>query len=340
MTLLRGLLPLLMLGALDAAEPPAKPAALEILGTPATSLLLDKATAFARTADLLQYQQSPTALSGQLTGRGNGVAAILMQHWATEFATIYPQVSSDLASGGEAAGIPELSAGTAAVAAMRRPLTEAETATLTARFGHPPLQLTVAMNGVAVLVNIHNPIPRLSLAQLDLIFSRTPRAPGPVPETWGDLGVQTTPLDKTLLYRCALNRSLNQQFRNLIFGTEGEFRYDLNCSLVPGLMLQTIASEPGSIGFASIMFATSGTRAVPLSGADGLDHLPTYDEALAGTYPLILPLKLVVNPTMSPLTKEFLRFTISRRGQRIAAQLGAFPLNAAMQVKAQEALHE
>ncbi len=327
MNRIRGLLPLLALGVLGAAE--------AVPGTPASSLRLDEPTVFAETAGLLQYASQPT-LAGRLAGLGNGPTAMLMQEWAAEFSVIYPDVACDMASGGDTAGLPQLLAGTVAMVAMRRPVSAPELAELTAKFGHAPLQLTIAHDSAAVLVPLGNPIPRLSMAQIEGIYARSPRSAGAVPETWGDLGVPP-PLDKTLIVRCALIPAINRQFRASLLGG-GELRYDLECSLVPGMMLRKIAAEPGAIGFASIMFATASTRAVPLVGADGKDHLPSYAETVAGTYPLGRSLTLVLDPAAGPLAIEFARFAISRRGQRIAGELGAFPVSGEEQRTTLEAL--
>lgn len=316
MNCLRALPPLLTLGLLGAAE--------SIPGKPASTLRLDQPTLFATTAELAQYA-SPSGLTGRLAGLGNGPTAMLMQEWAAEFSIIHPEVECEIGSGGESAGLPQLLDGTAAMVAMRRPLSAQELADLTARFGRAPLVITVAHDSAAVLVSLDNPIPRLSLAQIESIYARNPRTGDAVPETWGDLGVPS-PLDRTLIVRCALTPAINQQFRAGLLGG-GDFRYDLHCSLVPGMMLRKIAAEQGAIGFASVMFATASTRAVPVVGADGNDHLPSYAETLAGTYPLGRNLALVVNPGAGPLAIEFARFAVSRRGQRIAGLLGAFPLS-------------
>lgn len=327
MSRLRCLLPFLALGLLGAAE--------AIPGKPASTLRLDQTTLFAATAELAQYI-SPSALTGRLAGLGNGPTAMLMQEWAAEFSVIHPDVACDIASGGETAGLPQLLDGSVAMVAMRRPLSAQELAELNARFGRPPLVITVAHDSAAVLVSLDNPIPRLSMAQIESIYGRNPRGAGPIPETWGDLGVPP-PLDRTLILRCALTPAINRQFRDALLGG-GELRYDLHCSLVPGMMLRQIAAEPGAIGFASVLFATASTRAVPLIGADGKDHLPSYAETLAGTYPLSRNLTLVLNPATGPLAIEFARFAISRRGQRIAGLLGAFPMSVAGQDAALAAL--
>lgn len=328
MSRLRCLLAFLALGALGAAE--------AVPGRPAAALRLDDPTVFAETEGLQQYA-GPSALTGRLAGMGNGPTAMLLQEWAAEFSVIHPGVVCDMASGGESAGLPQLAAGTASVVAMRRAVTAPELAELTARFGHPPLQITIVHDSAAVLVALDNPIPRLSMDQIERIYARSPRSAGPVPETWGDLGAPP-PLDRTLIVRCALTPAVNRQFRAALIGG-GELRYDLVCSLVPGTMLRKIAAEPGAIGFASMMFATAGTRAVPLVGTDGKDHLPTYAETIAGTYPLSRALTLVLDPAAGPLAIEFARFAVSRRGQRIAGRLGAFPISGEEQRAALAALH-
>jgi len=89
----------------------------------------------------------------------------------------------------------------------------------------------------------------------------------------------------------------------------------------------------GAIGLTSVLFATGGVRAVSMIGADGRDHLPTYEEAQAGTYPLRRSMVLACASAAPLVVKEFVPFAVSQSGQRIAGQLGAFPLNATAQRK-------
>jgi phosphate transport system substrate-binding protein len=69
------------------------------------------------------------------------------------------------------------------------------------------------------------------------------------------------------------------------------------------------------------MFGTERTRFVLLQAEDGSWLLPTYENTTSGRYPLTRPLRVVFNRktdgTMNPLVREFLRFAVSRRGQRI-----------------------
>jgi phosphate transport system substrate-binding protein len=79
---------------------------------------------------------------------------------------------------------------------------------------------------------------------------------------------------------------------------------------------------------------------VPLQAADGSYLLPTYENTVSGKYPLARAMRIVFHRqrdgSMNPVAREFLRFAVSRRGQRITGLAETYPISVAQQ---QEALH-
>jgi phosphate transport system substrate-binding protein len=66
--------------------------------------------------------------------------------------------------------------------------------------------------------------------------------------------------------------------------------------------------------------------------------LPTYENTVSGRYPLVRPLRIVFNRkpdgTINPVVREFLRFAVSRHGQRDIAFADSYPLTVQQQDEA------
>ena len=103
-------------------------------------------------------------------------------------------------------------------------------------------------------------------------------------------------------------------------------------------MVQSVGSDRFAIGYSGIGYATSGVRAVPLSDEKkngGAAFPATYENALSGKYPLSRFLYVYLNKDpkkpIDPLTREFLKFVLSKEGQEIVVKDGFLPLTAKME---------
>ncbi len=310
---------------------------------PATSLLLDEKTTFELTAGLSQYA-NPPRVSGIITSVGGGSSAILVNRWAAEFAGFYPDVNLDLHGGGSAAGLSGLIEGKVDLVPMNRPVPAEDIAHFKAKFGYEPAQIVVAQDAEAIFVNKNNPIAGVTLAQLDAIYSRNARRGGGRPEFWRDLGV-SGPLAEERISRISLSRvhSSYLYFQEVVM--EGaDYRFDVDFESVPSSLAQGVGADDAGVGFASVMFATERTRFVPVQAADGSYVLPSYENVLNGKYPLARPMRIVFNRkpdgSMNAAAREFLRFAVSRRGQRIIALAGSYPLTVEEQQEALKTIGE
>ena len=57
------------------------------------------------------------------------------------------------------------------------------------KYGYKPTVVRVAVDALAVYVNKDNPLDKLTLQQVDAIFSKTRKCGGKDAKTWGDLGL-------------------------------------------------------------------------------------------------------------------------------------------------------
>ncbi len=296
---------------------------------PATSLLLDEKTVMSLTTGLQQYA-NPPKFAGKFSSIGSGGTTFLINHWAAEFATLYPEVEMDIHGGGPTAGLSALLEGKVDLVPMSRPLPTEDAARFKKKFGYEPSQIVVAQDAIGIFVNKTNPLTGLTLAQLDAIYSRDAKRGGGRPEFWSDLGV-TGPLADKIINRFCLVHAYGSPiyFRDYIM-QGSDYRFDVQLEPVPSSLVQAVGADEAGVGFASVMFATARTRFVPLQTDDGRYLLPNYENTLNGQYPLVRPLRIIFNRkpdgTMNPAAREFLRFAVSRRGQRIIALAGSFPL--------------
>ena len=282
-------------------------------------------------ARLPEYK-AVAGVSGSIKSVGSDTMNNLMTLWAEGFRGLYPNVAVEIEGKGSSTAPPALVAGTANFGPMSRPMKEKEIDEFEQAFGYKPLALPTSIDMLAVYVHKDNPIAGLTLQQVDAIFSKT-RAGGNDRDivTWGDVGLSGAWADKPIsLYG-----------RNSASGTYGYFK---EIALFKGDYKDTVKEQPGSssvvqgvatdkygIGYSGIGYMTADVRAVPLAAEPGEDFIKAEAaHAYTGDYPLARFLYLYVNKKpeteLDPLRREFVRYVLSRAGQRDVVKDGYFPL--------------
>ena len=180
-------------------------------------------------------------------------------------------------------------------------------------------------------MNKDNPIEKLTLAQVDAIFSKTRRRGFKQNvTTWGQLGLTGD----------WASRPISLYGRNSASGTYGFFKEH---ALGNGDYKDTVKEQPGSasvvqgvtedrfgIGYSGIGYKTSGVKAVPLAEKDGAPFSDgNYDDVKSGKYPLNRFLYIYVNQApgkpLDPLVREFMQADLQqgRPGGRRQGRLPA-----------------
>jgi phosphate transport system substrate-binding protein len=100
-------------------------------------------------------------------------------------------------------------------------------------------------------------------------------------------------------------------------------------------VVQSVTEDPYGMGYSGIGYRTSGVRAISLAKADGAPYYSTEpDNVYSGKYPLARFLYVYVNKPpdgeLDALTREFLRYVLSREGQRTVVKDGYLPLTASV----------
>lgn len=302
----------------------------------AASAWADSTTVHAVSVDdkLLPYEKSATGVSGNLSSVGSDTLANLMTLWAEAFKRRYPGVHIQVQAAGSSTAPPALIAGGSNLAPMSRLMKKRELEAFKSKYGYKPTPIRVAIDAVAVYTHKDNPLEKLTLPQLDAIFSSTRKCGyGEDITVWGQLNLTGE----------WSGRAFQLYGRNSVSGTYGFFKKKALCR---GDYKNTVNEEPGSssvvravstslngIGYSGIGYKTSGVKVIPLALDENHEYFEaSHDNTIRGTYPLARFLYLYVNKplgeSLRPLEREFIKLVLSRDGQTIVIKDGYVPLPA------------
>lgn len=303
--------------------------ALLVLTLAATSVFAAPLKVDVNLSDYIKVQ----GVAGNLNSVGSDTLNNMMTFWAEGFRKKYPNVNIQIEGKGSSTAPPALIEGTSQVGPMSRKMKNKETHKFEAKFGYKPTAIGVALDSLGVFINKDNPINGLSLQQIDALFSKTRKGGLEDVITWGQLGLKGE----------WANKPVSLYGRNSASGTYGYFKKH---ALFKGDYKDTVKEQPGSasvvlgvtedkggIGYSGIGYKTSGVKAIALGKKDGdKQYEPNYANVLNGKYPLGRLLYIYVskepNRPLPTLVKEFLKYALSKEGQRIVVKDGYLPLTA------------
>src|ERR1700687_2574620 len=195
------------------------------------------ASGFAQAADDLSRPLGAGAqapLSGVIRTWGHGsrnadFVGPLVRAWESGFRARHPAVAFETSLLGDKSAIGGLYTGAADVALMERALSAIEKDSYEQVFGRTdPFEVSVATGSLdvrnhapALVIFVHkdNPIAKLTLAQLDAVFSADPRRGAQKILSWDALGLAGEWAGKTIhAYGFAIAEDTAQHFQNAVMG--------------------------------------------------------------------------------------------------------------------------
>lgn len=312
------------------------------IATVCLSAVVARATPVELDPDLQDYTPV-SGVSGNLSSIGSDTLNNLMTGWMEAFRAVYPNVVTSIEGKGSATAPPALIEGTAQLGPMSREMKQDEIDRFEERFGYKPTAVYVAIDALAVYVHKDNPVPMLTLPQVDGIFSTTLRLGGAPVNLWGELGLEGQFADRPIsLYGRNSASGTYGFFKEHALG-KGDFRSTVKEQAGSSAVVQGVATDLFAIGYSGIGYRTSGVRPLPLAlDAEGVAFEPTVENCVSGDYPLARFLLVYVNKApnqpLDQLTLEFLRFVKSRQGQEVVVRDGYYPLPAVVAMEGLEAL--
>lgn len=268
-----------------------------------------------------------TAVAAQTTSRaiqnkGSDTLVNIALAWAETYRQVDPTVSIAVTGGGSGTGIAALINGTVDIANASRAMKESEIEEAQAN-GIDPIEHTVAIDALAVIVHPDNPVSQLTIDQLaDMYTGRI--------TNWQDVGGNEAPI--VLLSR-ETNSGTHVYFLEEVVRkgeSDNEDIFAPQTLLMPSSVGITseLRRNPNAIGYDGLGYVDPEHEKV-LSIAPDADSAyvpPTAETASSGDYPLARDLYMYTAGEPEGVVAEYLDWIMSAAGQEIVAQLGFVPL--------------
>ncbi len=253
-----------------------------------------------------------TAQNQKIVIKGSDtLGAKLMPQLKEAYKANNPSVIFEIAAEGSSTGVAAVIESKADIGMSSRDVKDSEVAQ--ARLNGVDMQtITVAYDGIAIIVNEDNPIKDLSLKEVEFIFTGMAR-------DWGFVGGKPG--------------RISAYTRNTSSGTYSSFQqlamrkrdYGSICQKMAGneQIAAEVSKNPNGIGYVGLAYiATPGVKVVTVDGA-----YPETEDISSGKYPYARPLYyLVDNNTLGNLAEDFIDFTLGSQGQQIVKGVHFVPL--------------
>ena len=190
---------------------------------------------------------------------------------------------------------------------------------------------------LAFVVNRRNPLACLTLREADEVFAADHRRGGANVRSWGGLGLTGTWSARPVhVYGPPLAGYAAVFIRERVLGRSR--KWNAHYHAVSGgwrPLLKAIARDPDGIAYAPPVPGHAGVKALRLAAqAGGACVVLDARTAVARTYPLARTIDVALDrrpgTSLSPVVEKFMRYVLSREGQRVIARDGVYlPLSAA-----------
>ncbi len=238
------------------------------------------------------------------------LGAKLVPQLAEAFKSQHPDTTFDIAAEGSTTGIAAIIDGTAQIGMASRRAKPTEVGAASGK-GVNMKPTIVAYDGIAVIVNSANPIKSLTKKQVEQIFT------GEVTD-WSAVGGSP---GKISVYTRNTSSGTYSDFKELAMKKRD---YAPSAQKMAGN--EQIASEVGKnangIGYVGLAYdKAAGVKVMPIDGA-----LPSVASVQSKSYAYARPTFYYTNGEPSGAARDFVDFTLSPAGQKIALQAGFVPV--------------
>ena len=245
-----------------------------------------------------------TELSGSVSTNGSTSMDKVIGALREQFMADHKNVTVTYDPTGSGSGIQAVSEGRCDIGLSSRALKDDEKATLT--------ETTVALDGIAMIVNPENPVSDLTVEQIADIYT------GKI-TNWSEVGGNDAAI--VLIGREA-GSGTRDGFES-ITGTKDacQYRQELTST---GDVITTVSQNPDAIGYASLAALKDTVKALTVGGV-----APSEDTVKDGSYVIQRPFVLVTKTgeTLSTNAQKFFDFALSADAADIISAAGAVAAN-------------
>ena len=294
-------------------------------------------------------------VSGVIRLWGHGNAKLpWMRHlvalWEAGFRKFQPDATFDYQMHGTSSGIPALFTGLGDIAILGEEILPEAAAAFEKVKHYPPLGIEILTGSVDArnfdyaqqfFVHQDNPLQHVTLAQLDAVFGAQHKRGVRNIRTWGQLGLKGAWAEKPITpYGWAIDDSFGAYLQQYLLGGSHEW----NCALKEFIhvyqpdgsvydhgqqILDALAKDRYGIAVSNIRYASTDVRPLALGlSPKGPFYQATKQTLVEHRYPLARTIPAVIDrppgAPVDPKVREFLRYLLSRDGQRAVNEDGRY----------------
>ena len=273
---------------------------------------------------------SGDSMAGTLQIKGSDTIVNANQKLSEEFMKEHADIFVAVTGGGSGVGIASLINQSCDIAAASREMT-AEEIQMAKTKGVNPKEITVAFDGVAVILNKNNPVEKLTIADLNRIFTGEAT-------NWKEFGGKNLPI-------VTLSREVSSgtyaYFKEVVIhlgkkDSKAEFSSKTLLMSSSQAIVEEVVNNEGAIGYLGMGYLSDRIHALHVSVAKDKEYYsPDMAAVMNKTYPLSRPLYFYCDGEPQGATKLFVDFTLSPKGQKQFEETGFVPLGQTNAAKTQ-----
>lgn len=268
----------------------------------------------------------PNEPQGFIQTKGSDTIVNAIQQTAEQFMKVYPHVFVAVTGGGSGVGIASLINKTTDIATASREM-KAKEIEMAEKRGVHPKEFVVAYDGVAVIVNLNNPVDRLTIEDLHKIF--TGKA-----TSWKEFGGRDLRF-VTLSREVSSGTHLYFKEEVIQLGQKGstqEFSKKTLLLTSSQAIVEEVANNEAAIGYLGMGYLSDRTKPVQVGKGDEF-HPPDVENVVKKTYPLSRPLYVYTDGEPEGVVRLFIDFILGPIGQTQFMETGFVPVGATVAQK-------
>lgn len=267
------------------------------------------------TLALAVFGATPAFAGKAITVKGSDTMVILGQRWAEKFMNATPGQVIMVTGGGSGTGIAALINGTTDICQASRAMKQDEKLKLRDRYQTLGVEIPVAKDGLSVYVHASNGVKQLTMEQVRNIYQ------GAV-TNWKQVGGKDATI---ILYGRENSSGTYGFFKEHVLGGRD---FSARVQTLPGTaaVVNAVSKDPNGIGYGGAAYAKGVVDVAIQKDAKSPAVMPNAATVHDGSYPLSRELYFYLRKPPAGDTKKFIDWVLSPDGQKLASDVGYFPL--------------
>lgn len=270
-----------------------------------------------KTVNEMHNQASPASIpagSSTIFIKGSDTILPVSTAESKAYMDLHPETKIVVIGGGSSIGLASFIEGEVEIAMASRKIKESEISSAASR-GIEPVETVIGWDGISVIVNKKNPVEKLSIEQLQSIYSGKFT-------NWKELGGN----DETIrvLIRDPSSGTYSFFKDHVLLNME----YTKTAITEPNTeaVVKDVSANTAAIGYIGLAYADDSIKTLGLGTSEGTFY-PEAALIRKGTYPLSRPLYYYTDGKPEGEIKGYIDFVLSEQGQEILSEIGYLPVS-------------